>query len=80
MVLAFPHPERQGFLFYIQFLEIIELQSKIFTNKHHNVMIKKAYENPESELIIVRFEENLLNSVEGKSIQTLEYDDDELNC
>ena len=42
--------------------------------------IEKTYENPESELIIVRFEENLLNSVEGKSIQTLEYDDDELNC
>ena len=43
-------------------------------------MIKKHYEIPESELIVVRLEENFLYSVEGKSIQTLEYDDEELNC
>ena len=43
-------------------------------------MNKKPYENPESELMIVRFEENFLNSIEGESIQTLEYDEDELNC
>ena len=61
MILAFPHPERQGFLFCIRFLETIESQSNIFTNKNHNVMIKKTYENPESELIIVRFEENIMS-------------------
>ena len=43
-------------------------------------MKKKLYENPESELVVVRFEENFLNSVESKSIQTLEYYEDELNC
>ena len=43
-------------------------------------MKKKFYENPESELITVRFEENIMSVVESKSIQTLEYDDDELNC
>ena len=44
-------------------------------------MIKKhIYEAPETELLVVRFERNFLDSVEGKSIQTLEYDDDELNC
>ena len=44
-------------------------------------MIKKnTYETPESELFVVRIEGNFLNSVESKSIQSLEYDDDELNC
>ena len=44
-------------------------------------MIKKnTYETPSAELFEVRFEENFLNSVESKSIQSLEYDDDELNC
>ena len=44
-------------------------------------MIKKnTYETPESELFVVRIEQNFLNSVESKSIQSLEYDDDELNC
>ena len=43
-------------------------------------MIKnKFYEAPEAELLILRIEENFLNSVESKSIQSLEYDDDELN-
>ena len=43
-------------------------------------MRKKNYEVPEAELFLVRFEENFLNSIESKPIQTLEYDDDELNC
>lgn len=47
-------------MFYIQFSETIELQSNIFTNKNHNVMIKKTYEIPESELITVQFEKGFL--------------------
>lgn len=53
---------------------------KIKQLKIIKIMKKKIYENPESELITVRIEENFLNSIESKSIQTLEYDDDELNC
>ena len=41
---------------------------------------KQLYSAPEAELLVVRFEENFLNSIEGESIQTLEYDEDELNC
>ena len=40
---------------------------------------KLLYSAPEAELLVVRFEENFLNSVESKSIQSLEYDDDELD-
>ena len=36
--------------------ETAESQLIIFTN--YNVMMKKKYENPESELLIVRFEGN----------------------
>ncbi len=43
-------------------------------------MRKNYYEEPQAELILVRFEENFMGSVESKSIQSLEYDDDELNC
>ena len=75
---AFPHLERQGFLFYIQFSEIIESQSNIFTNKTNNFMKKKAYLNPESELLIVRFEGNFCQtgySPEGTVPETGEDDD-----
>ena len=70
IILAFPHLERQGFLFYIQFSETIESQLNIFTNKNHNVMIKKTYENPESELITVRFEENVMSPVVNSTNHT----------
>jgi hypothetical protein len=40
---------------------------------------KQLYSAPEAELLNVKFEENFLNSVESKSIQSLEYDDDELS-
>ena len=40
---------------------------------------KLLYSAPEAELLVVRFEENFMNSVESKSIQSLEYDDDELD-
>ena len=40
---------------------------------------KQLYSAPETELLVVRFEENFLNSVESKTIQSLEYDDDELS-
>lgn len=44
-------------------------------------MNKKTYlEAPLAELIDVRLEDNFLGSIESKSIQSLEYDDDELNC
>ena len=44
-------------------------------------MKKKLYqEAPLAELIDVRLEDNFLGSIESKSIQSLEYDDDELNC
>ncbi len=43
-------------------------------------MNKRIYEIPESELIFVKIEENFLNSVKSESIQSLEYDEDELNC
>lgn len=53
----------------------------IYTNKNNNVMNKKKYlEAPLAELIDVRLEDNFLGSIESKSIQSLEYDDDELNC
>ena len=40
-------------------------------------MNKKTYlDAPSAELIVVSFEENILSG----PIQTLEYDDDELNC
>ena len=53
----------------------------IYTNKNNNVMNKKNYlEAPLAELIDVRLEDNFLGSIESKSIQSLEYDDDELNC
>lgn len=40
---------------------------------------KLLYSAPEAELLYVRFEENFLNSVESESIQSLEYDEEELN-
>ena len=40
---------------------------------------KQFYEAPEAELLVVRFEENFCDSIEGRSIQKLEYDDDELD-
>lgn len=44
-------------------------------------MIKKLlYSAPEAELLVVRFEENFMGTIESKPIQTLEYDDDELNA
>ena len=44
-------------------------------------MNKKTYlEAPLAELIDVRLEDNFLGSIKSDSIQTLEYDDDELNC
>ena len=41
---------------------------------------KLTYEQPSCDLFVIKVEENFLASIEGKSIQTLEYDDDELNC
>lgn len=43
-------------------LELTGNQLHNTTNKKHNVMIKKTYENPESELIFVKIEENFLTS------------------
>ena len=40
---------------------------------------KLLYSAPEAELLYVRFEENFLNSVESESIQSLEYDEEELS-
>lgn len=37
----------------------------IYTNKNYNVMKKNNYVTPESELLIVRFEENFCNSPLG---------------
>ena len=42
-------------------LELAENQKNNSTNKNHNVMMKKHYEFPESELITVRFEENIMS-------------------
>ena len=40
---------------------------------------KQLYSAPEAELLVVKFEESFLNSVESKSIQKMEYDTDELD-
>lgn len=48
-------------MFYIRLSETIESQSNIFTNKKHNVMNKRIYEIPESEIISVKFEENIMS-------------------
>ena len=40
---------------------------------------RMAYIAPTSELLVVRFEQAFLNSVQSSSIQTLTYDDDELD-
>ena len=47
------------------FPETVEPQTIIITNKNHNVMNKKTYENPESELITIRFEGNFCQSPYG---------------
>ena len=42
-------------------------------------MIKKTYENPESELIVVRFEENIMSptfSPKGTETMTVEEEED----
>ena len=39
-------------------------------------MKKSFYEAPEAELLLVKFEENILSG----PIQQLEYDEDELDC
>ena len=39
----------------------------IYTNKNNNVMKKNNYVTPESELLIVRFEENILSNNTGES-------------
>ena len=37
-----------------------------YTNKNHNVMKRKTfYEAPETELILVKFEENIMSPVPG---------------
>ena len=36
------------------------IDNRININKNHNVMIKKHYEIPESELLLVKFEEAFL--------------------
>ena len=39
---------------------------RIYTNKNHNVMIKKLYyEAPDAELLEVKFEENFCGSDDG---------------
>ena len=49
---------------------------RIYTNLNHNVMIKKTYENPESELFVVRFEENIMSPTYNNNQHT-EYLDGE---
>lgn len=46
--------------------------------KKHNVMIKKTYENPESELLIVRFEGNFCTSPGDPGTPNGDYSDNPL--
>ena len=58
--------------------ETIESQLNIFTNKNHNVMIKKRlYEAPEAELIFVKIEENILSGFSDQGTETYDYDPEE---
>ena len=78
--LAFLFPERLAFPFRAHLSETIESQKIIIIYKKHNVMIKKHYEIPESELLTVRFEESILSDgTWDKSIRpgTTWYDDDD---
>ena len=59
-----------------------------YTNKTYNVMKKNNYVTPESELLIVRFEENIMSpyptgnkgytGVEWDNTNTNDYTDDDL--
>ena len=42
-------------------------------------MIKKTYENPESELIVIRFEENIMSGWDDPATNNIVWGDDDTN-